>query len=77
MNALQQFKNLFKNEKRGVAKIASINADGSYNALTAGAHFAVKLKGKGYTSGQTVFYNVYTGQILDTAPNLDITELNV
>jgi hypothetical protein len=75
MNYLAQFQAVFNQELKSVAKITQIINDNQYWGET--NHIAVKLYGKGYAVGQTVFYNAKTGEILETAPDLDMVELVV
>lgn len=77
MNLLQQFNAIFKREKRAVAKLVVQNPDGSWEARTSSGNQPIRLTGQGYEVGQNVFYDVPTRQILETAPNVQVIELQV
>ena len=75
MNLLQQFDSIFKRQTRAVAKIVAAEGTG-YAAQTAAGN-PVRLRGAGYKAGDSVFYERSTGEILETAPQLDLVELEV
>ena len=76
MNYLQQFQSVFRAQKRGVAKLIVQHRADSWQGQTA-AGVVVQLTGAGYTAGQIVFYDVYSGRILETAPDVQVVELKV
>lgn len=77
MNVLQQFQAIFKREKRAVAKLVVQNPDGTWEARTSSGNQPIRLTGTGYEVGQTVFYDVPTRKILETAPNVVVIEMDI
>ena len=75
MNLLQQFDSIFKRQTRAVAKITAADGTG-YLAQTAAGN-PVRLRGAGYKAGDSVFYERSTGEILETAPALELVEVGV
>lgn len=77
MNFLQQFQAIFQREKRAVAKLVVQNQDGTWEARTSSGNAPIRLTGVGYEVGQNVFYDMSTRRILETAPNIQVIELQV
>lgn len=77
MNFLQQFQAIFNRERRGVAKLVVQNLDGTWEARTSSGNAPIRLTGQGYEVGQNVFYDMTTRRILETAPNIQVIELQV
>lgn len=75
MNLLNQFDAIFKRETRSIAKITVKTATAYMGKTSAGN--LVQLRGNGFSVGDNVFYDRETGDILETAPNLDVVELVV
>ena len=76
MNYLQQFTAIFPSEHRAVARLVRATDNGYIGETTNGKN-AVKLVGTGYEVGQTVFYDAYTGRMLEVAPDLVVVELAI
>lgn len=75
MDFLSRFQAVFNAQHRQVAKITAKTATG-YAARTHAGE-TVMLKGSGYDVGANVFYDAYTAEILDGAPDLRVVELRV
>lgn len=77
MNILKTLQSVFPQPNRQAAKITKIRADGALEATTLFGGHSVVLRGSGYAVGASVFYDVNTGQILDTAPDVKVVEIRV
>lgn len=77
MNILQQLRAVLPHETRAVAKLTAPKGNGAWTAQTTAGKAAVVLYGTGYQVGQTVFYDVSTGRILEIAPDLTVIEIDV
>lgn len=73
MSILQQLRNALTQEQRSIATITGKSGDGKCTAKTqAGANLI--LIGT-VEVGQRVFYDMRNGQILGTAPSVEITDI--
>lgn len=77
MNLFKQLNALFAKPTRSVGKITRIRTDGTIEAETVFGKHKVLLRGHGYVVGQSVFYDAKTGQVLETAPNVGLVEMDV
>lgn len=77
MNLLKQLNAIFPKPMRSVAKITDIRSDGTIEAETLFGKNQVLLRGGGYAVGQSVFYDVKTGQILEKSPNVGLIEMDI
>lgn len=77
MNVLQQFRDVFKQEKRAVARLVVQQSNDTWQGETSSGKQLVVLVGTGYKVGQTVFYDMTTRRILETAPDLEVVDLVV
>ncbi|MCG7655951.1 hypothetical protein [Wielerella bovis] len=77
MNLFKQLNVLFAKPTRSVAKITHIRSDGTLEAETVFGKNQVLLRGQGFAVGQSVFYDTKTGQVLESAPNVGLVEMDV
>ena len=77
MNFLQQFEAVLPAPYLAVAKLTAQRGNGRYIAQTTNGANTLELTGTGFAVGQTVFYDLKTHKIVETAGDWVVVDLAV